>query len=213
MKNYEQTLYFGELYPVSTKAIIMVHGGGKTGYDIVIGLESELPISNFYLVAPNANGDMWYPNSPFVEKWRNEPFLQNSVLLLKDLFSDLLDTGFSASDIYLLGFSEGASLILEFAARNAQRFGGIYAFSGGLPGDKIDKSLYEGNFEDTPVFISRHIKDEKIPGIRISETAELLSGMGAAVYENRYPGSDHFISPEEIRAVANLISDPLKSSI
>jgi phospholipase/carboxylesterase len=42
---------------------------------------------------------------------------------------------------------------LEFVARNAARYGGVAAFTGGLTGDKIDTENYKGDFINTSVFI------------------------------------------------------------
>jgi phospholipase/carboxylesterase len=43
----------------------------------------------------------------------------------------VIASGLPAEHIMLLGFSQGACLTLEYAARHAQRYGGIIGLSGG----------------------------------------------------------------------------------
>jgi phospholipase/carboxylesterase len=210
MNNYERTKYFGKMFPESTRAIIMAHGRGGTGYDIVNSLEGLLPISDFYTVAPNADNNTWYPYSFLAPRKQNEPYLSGSIALLKELFDDLINTGFKAPDIYLLGFSQGACLVLDFAAQYAQRYGGIYAFSGGLIGEEIDVSLYSGNFEGTPVFLGCSNTDSHIPLARVKDSTELLLDRGATVYEKIYPGMGHTINHDEIVRVSDLLVESQK---
>jgi len=53
----------------------------------------------------------------------------------------------------LMGFSQGASLTLEFAARHARRYAAVVAFSGGQMGPPGTPRNYSGGFDGTPVFI------------------------------------------------------------
>ena len=84
---------------------------------------------------------------------QNEPWLSSSLHLIKDLVNEIAEKGITAENTYFLGFSQGACLTLEFVARNAARFGGVVAFTGGLIGDIIDLENYKGDFKKTPIFI------------------------------------------------------------
>src|SRR6478736_2823346 len=70
---------------------------------------------------------------------------------------------FTLQNIYFTGFSQGACLTLEFVTRNANKYGGVAAFTGGLIGDKIYNENYEGDFQDTPIFIGTSNPDPHIP--------------------------------------------------
>src|SRR4030095_14659876 len=118
-----------------SKVLIMLHGRGGTAEDI-LSLRSYLNVGQFTLLAPQATGNTWYPYSFLAPPSQNEPWLSSALNLLKELLND----------IYFTGFSQGACLMLEFVTRNANKYGGVAAFTGGLIGDKIYRGNYQGNF-------------------------------------------------------------------
>ena len=63
----------------------------------------------------------------------------------------------------LLGFSQGACLSLEFAARHAGRYAAVVGLSGGLIGPPGTPRDYAGAFEGTPVFLGCSDVDAHIP--------------------------------------------------
>ena len=119
----------------ATKALIMVHGRGGSAEDI-LSISQYLHVGNFSLLAPQAAGNSWYPYSFVSPISHNEPWLSESLALLHETLTDTIKSGINEENIFFLGFSQGACLALEFAARNATKFGGIVAFSGGLIGEK-----------------------------------------------------------------------------
>lgn len=205
MNIFGNTLYFGELFPKSTKAIIMIHGRGSEAADMVNSFEGVLPLDNYYIAAPNAPGRSWYPYSFLAPQDQNEPMLSDALNLLAELISDLVDTGFKKKEIFILGFSQGACLALEFAARNAAEFGGIIALSGGLIGDHVNEANYSGNFYGTPVFLGCSDVDSHIPLKRVKESSIVLDRMGARVIEKIYPGMAHTVNKDEIDEVSKIL--------
>jgi phospholipase/carboxylesterase len=128
----------------------------------------------------------------------NEPWLSSAIAAIHELIDEVVEAGIRTENIYLLGFSQGACLTLESAARKAQRYGGLIAFTGGLIGEKIDRSKYQGNFEGTPVFIGSGDPDPHIPVSRVNDSTLVLREMGATVTEKIYPGIPHTIIQDEI---------------
>lgn len=124
--------------------------------------------------------------------------------------SELLDNldGFDLKpkDIYFLGFSQGACLVLEYCARHARQYGGIIAFTGGLIGQEPDISRYKGSFEGTPVFIGSSDNDPHVPESRIRQTEVILDRMGAKVIKKIYPRMEHTVNADEWM-MAGLILD------
>ena len=114
--------------------------------------------------------------------------------------------GIAKENIYLLGFSQGACLSLEFGARNATRLGGIIAFSGGVIGDVIYPKNYSGNFAGTPVFIGSSNPDFHIPVERVQASANLYRTMGADVTEKIYPNMGHTINEEELHFANQILN-------
>jgi phospholipase/carboxylesterase len=195
----------GKRVEEAQKVLIMVHGRGASARDI-LSLSEYLHVDDFALLAPEATSHSWYPYSFLVPPVQNEPWLSSALDLLRQVIDDVKVQGVSSGNIYLLGFSQGACLTLEFAARNAQRFGGIVAFTGGLIGDKIYTKNYKGDFQETPVFIGSSDPDPHVPVQRVNETSSILTSMNAAVTKRIYRSMGHTISQDEIDTANQIIS-------
>jgi phospholipase/carboxylesterase len=179
------------------KAMIFIHGRGADARGI-LEIAGHLEIEGFALLAPQATGNTWYPYSFLSPVEMNEPWLSSAIAAIHELIDEVVEAGIRTEKIYLLGFSQGACLTLESAARKAQRYGGLIAFTGGLIGEKIDRSKYQGNFEGTPVFIGSGDPDPHIPVSRVNDSSLVLREMGATVTEKIYPGIPHTIIRDEI---------------
>jgi phospholipase/carboxylesterase len=180
------------------KALILIHGRGGDAKDI-LSIARHLEVSGFALLAPEAENKTWYPYSFMADPNRNEPWLNSALNILKGTVEDIIAQGISAEHIYLLGFSQGACLTLEFAARNPRRYGGVIAFTGGLIGDRIEVNNYKGDFKNSPVFIGTSDPDIHVPTERVRETSRILKTMHADVLEQIYPEMGHTITTEELR--------------
>lgn len=187
----------------ASKVLIMIHGRGANACDI-ISLADYLNVKDFALLAPQAANNTWYPYSFMAPVSQNEPWLSSALNLIKDLVNDINTKGISSENIYFLGFSQGACLTLEFVARNALKYGGVVAFTGGLIGDRVHTEYYTGDFDKTPVFIGSSNPDPHVPVQRINETTKVLSNMNAVVSQKLYNGMAHTISQDEIE-LANTI--------
>jgi phospholipase/carboxylesterase len=196
--------YGGVSVNEADKAIIMLHGRGGKAEDI-LSISQYLELPGFALVAPQATNSTWYPYSFLAPIEENEPWLSSAIDIVGKTFEELLNHGFTAENIYFLGFSQGACLTLEYTARNAQRYGGIVAFTGGLIGDEIDPAKYKGDFEQTPVMLSTGDPDAHVPVDRALSTSGFFKEMNASVTEKVFPGKVHSVSMKEIEIANNLI--------
>jgi len=187
---------------------ILVHGRGASASDI-IGLASEIGADDVAFIAPDAPGRTWYPYSFLVPMDRNEPYLTRSLDLVGSIVDDLTRQGVERARIALAGFSQGACLSLEFAARHPGRYAGVIAFSGGLIGPPGTPRDYPGSFDGTPIFIGCSDADPHIPLERVHESTSVLRRMGAAVDERIYPGMGHLVSEDEIQAAAAILATPI----
>ena len=190
----------GKSIEVASKVAIMVHGRGATAQSIV-SLKDHLNLGDFAILAPQAPGNTWYPYSFMAPDQSNEPAFSQSIQKVDNIVKEVLDKGFKPEQIYFIGFSQGACLSLEYAAQNAQKYGGVIAFTGGLIGEKLNSPKYSGKFAGTPVFIGSSHQDMHVPLSRIEASAELLEKMGAAVKTYIFQDSDHTIRQEEINWV------------
>lgn len=188
-------------------AAILIHGRGASADDI-LGIARELALPDVAYLAPEAAGHTWYPYSFLARSEQNEPNLGSALLVIDGLVQHLGQQGIPPERVVLMGFSQGACLTLEFAARHARRYAAIAGFSGGLIGPPGTARDYAGSFDGTPVFIGCSDVDPHIPVERVRESAEVYRRMGATVDERIYPGLGHTINQAELDAVSNLLKKP-----
>lgn len=187
----------------AAKALILLHGRGGSAEDI-LSLAAALPVKDFALFAPQAEGHSWYPYSFLSPAKQNEPWLSGALEVVKQLVAEIETKGIKAEHIWFTGFSQGACLMLEFLARNARRYGGAAAFTGGLIGDKVYTENYHGDFQQTPIFIGTGNPDPHVPVERVHETTATLKSMHAKVTGIVYSGMGHTIANEELREAARV---------
>lgn len=114
-------------------AMIMVHGRGATA-ESILSLADYLDAPDYAFLAPQAANHSWYPQSFLAPIAANEPGISSGLFVIRELIHTLNKTGIPSQKIILLGFSQGACLSVEFAARHPQRYGGIIGLSGALIG-------------------------------------------------------------------------------
>jgi predicted esterase len=185
--------------------VIMVHGR-NAGPANILDLVPRLARPNLTYLAPAAANRTWYPHTFMTDIAGNEPGLSSGLGVLESLLARTQAAGIPRSRVVLLGFSQGACLVAEFAVRHASRFGGIVIFSGGVigpPGTRWDDS---GRLDGTPAFLGCSDHDSHVPESRVSESAELLRRMGADVTMRIYPGMGHLVNDDEIAFVQELLA-------
>jgi len=184
--------------------MILVHGRGATAEDIMT-ITPEVQQPGWAYLAPQAAGNAWYPNPFTAPIESNEPYLSAALDMLKRLLERVVAT-VPTERVVLLGFSQGACLTMEFAVRNARRYGGVVGLSGGLIGPDGTPRDYPGSFEGTPAFLGCSDVDPHIRKDRVEEAAEVLKRLGAEVTMRLYPGMGHTISEDEIEKVRELVA-------
>lgn len=184
--------------------MILVHGRGASAADIMT-LGAELTHPGFAYFAPQAAGSAWYP-LPFTAPMEdNEPYLSSALEVLASLLASV-EKSIPADRVILLGFSQGACLTLEFAARNARRYGGVVGLSGGLIGPDGTPRDYTGDFEGTPAFLGCSDVDPHIRKDRVLEAADVLKRMGGLVTLRLYPQMGHTVNDDELQEVRKIVA-------
>jgi len=196
-------------------AAIFLHGRGGNAADI-LGLARALEEPRLACLAPQAADSAWYPRSFLEPIDLNEPWLSSALDVVRRLLDTLAGAGVSPRRTLLLGFSQGACLALEFAARHGRRYGGVSGLAGGLIGAPGTPRDYPGSLEGTPVFLGCGDRDPFVPLERLEETASVLAGLGADVTKRVYPGMGHIVNEDEMEHVRRMVSalpsaDPGKS--
>lgn len=188
----------------ASAAMILVHGRGATAHNI-LGLGRDLRHDEMVYLAPQAAGNSWYPHSFLAPLEQNEPGLSSGLLAVKNAFERATGAGIAPERIIIGGFSQGACLASEFVARNPQRLGGVFIFSGGVIGPLGMPRSYDGSLDGTPIFIGCSDVDFHIPVERVHETAAIFEKLGAQVIKKIYPGMDHTYIQDEIDEAMSIV--------
>jgi Predicted esterase len=192
-------------------AILMMHGRGAIAEDI-LSLSDQFNQSGFAYLAPQAAENTWYPNRFLVPLAENEPWLSSALALVGDVFAEIVKAGIPPQRVMLLGFSQGACLTLEYAARNAQRYGGIVGLSGALIGPNDTPRDYQGSLAGSPVFLGCSDLDFHVPKERVDQTAEVLRKLQGEVTKRLYPNLDHSVNQDEIDFVRGMMQSVITDS-
>lgn len=185
-------------------AIILTHGRGASAESMLM-FAKEFNRDNIHYRAIQASGHTWYPRSFLAPKEMNQPGISSGLQAIYDQILELNEAGVPTEKIVLLGFSQGACLTTEFAARHPQRFGGIIGFSGGLIGEEIDPKNYNGSLEKTPVFLGCSDPDPHIPQERVDITEQVLQQLEGDVTKKIYKGMGHTVNKDEIEEVNKIL--------
>ena len=190
-------LAYGAPLNKAQAAMIMLHGRGASAEDI-LSLAQEFEQPTFAYLAPQAAKQTWYPNRFIAPLASNEPWFSSAIATVAGLLAHVNAAGIPSERTLLLGFSQGACLALEFAARHPQRYGGVIALSGALIENADKPREYTGSLADTPLFLGCSDVDFHIPKQRVERSATVLQQIDAAVTIRLYPNMGHTVNQDEI---------------
>lgn len=200
-----QPLYMqGSRLESAVGAMVMIHGRGAAASDILT-LVDEFDAPDLAYLAPQAAGSAWYPYPFMAPVASNEPWLSSTLAVVADVLGHVAQAGIPAERTLLLGFSQGACVALEFAARNPHLYAGVIGLSGGLIENGDQPRDYTGSLDGTPVFLGCSDVDPHIPKQRVERSAEVLRRLGGDVTLRFYRGMGHTVNTDEIEFVKSMI--------
>ena len=198
---------------------IMLHGRGGSADDI-LSLGDHFGATDIAFVAPEASGRSWWPQSFLAPHEANEPHLSSALSVVDQLASKIEGSGAPSDRIVLCGFSQGACLALEHAARTARQYRAVFGLSGGLVGtsnadDAQVEELYgygqktfdySNRKDGMTVYMGCHERDPHIPLARVDRSAEVFKELGANVMVDVLPGAGHGIIEGEIERMKLILA-------
>ncbi len=188
-----------------TQAVIGLHGWtGDESAMLTVAKAVRAPAAVWYCPrapysASTGKGYTWFSGSD-AEGWKT----MRSFTLLKTLVANLQDKGFSPSNIYLVGFSMGASLALEFTLRLDVSLGGVVWFAGMVKNPtRLQKAATPASRE-TPFLLLHGTRDTLVDPKESEVAHDLLKELGYSV-RLEWVESNHKIPLPAIRTIRNFL--------
>ena len=199
----------------AVRGVVLLHGRGGSGH-IMGHLVPILGLEGAAVAAPEAAVEKsWWPTSFLAPSVDMEPWVARGLDAVDGALDDL---GLPRGAVALVGFSQGACLASEWAARRGAGIGAVVGFAGGLVGTSdagppsealrghADKAFdYATDLAGTRVVLTCHERDPHIPMKRVRDSAAVLRGLGAAVALVEHPGGGHQPMPDGIAAARRAV--------
>jgi len=188
-------------------ALVLLHGRAGSAQEMLTLAGQLSSGGEVHWFVPEAAGRQWYPFSLLEKVEKNQGALNSALGLMKRIVEKAAEANIPPERIALLGFSQGATVCLEYAVRNARRYRAVIALSGALLGPEGTSRAYEGSLAGTPVFLGSGDRDPNIPKRRVDEAATVFERLGATVTKQIYEGLAHAMNQEEIEKARALLVD------
>lgn len=197
------------------KLVIFLHGYGSNGEDL-IGLAGQwardLPDVQF--VSPNApqpvpgypGGFQWFSLTRIDPQETERGARMAGPVLDSFIDAELKRYSLAASDLALVGFSQGTMMALHVGLRRAQPLAGVLAYSGALAGRDALKSEIRSR---PPVFLIHGDRDEVLPPGFMFDAAQGICEAGSSAQWHMCPGVPHGIGPDGLELGGRFLSKVL----
>lgn len=188
--------------PAKSRTLLLLHGSGADEHDLLPLGKLLDPTANLLsprgLVRVDGANRFFLRNDDgtFVE----EDIVKNSAELAEFLWSASGEYGFDPSNVYAVGFSNGANAAGALLLLKPDSVAGIIAFG-------TTKSFERTPFKRIPdltgkrVWIANGVQDHYSPAERTAAMVEEFESLGAIVSLRMQPGG-HTISPQHVREIA-----------
>jgi predicted esterase len=186
---------------------VLLHGRDRTREEKVV-LASSFGLEGIRWLAPAADTGSWYPGRFFEPLAANEPYLTQAIELCDRVVNEASENGrLGPHQIFLVGFSQGACLAIEYALRRPSRCCAIVVLTGGIFGAPDEPRTFSPNLlAGLRVFLTGSDVDDWVPEESTRQTARVLAGLGADVQLRIYRGRPHIVSPEELAEARKFIT-------
>lgn len=209
----------------ATAGLVLLHGRGAAAHGM-INFAEGLALPEVAMIAPEAPDRSWWPTSFMAPMEALDPWLEPALEAVDKAVTALTSAGLPRASISVCGFSQGACLALEYAARSGLGLSAVFAFTGGLLGtadadDAATPALhgftpkrfdYDGRLDGLHVDMSCHDRDPHIPLARFHESEKVLRHLGARVTARIAPGAIHSITEGDVVALRSHLNMPPETS-
>ena len=191
------------------KAIIAIHGwkGDEYVFEQVAKLINLENSEWFFPRAPykadSGNGNSWFGGNDEAG-WEFDKTFDG----MNNLINKIQKRGYSPSKIFLIGFSQGACLAIDFALRLPFSIGGIVAIAGFIKFKERFLEEASNESSDTPILLMHGNQDDIIP-IKAGKTAyNILLERGYPIHFENY-NAKHKIPLKKMNLINEFINQPI----
>ncbi len=187
---------------VKNPLLLLLHGYGSNEADL-FSFASELP-DEYYVVSARAPYDLQYGSYAWYainfDADQNKFSDHDQAVVSRDLVLNFIDEllaiyPIDASDITLIGFSQGSILSYSIALSYPEKIQKVAAMSGYLNLDIIKENYQNNDFSNLKIFASHGTVDQVIPVDWARKTPAILEGLGIKTTYKEYP-IGHGVSPQ-----------------
>ena len=186
------------------KVIVAIHGwqGDRNSMRPLIK-SMKIQNAGWYLLEapyPVKEGDGWSWSYEISDgNWE----IDEPKRLLDNFFSGLFKK-YTSKNVYVLGFSQGGLVCLDFVLFLDQPLGGVFPIAGFLRQPKVDIERFHPCQKHTPILIGHGKDDDKVPVAASENAYRLLKDQGANVDLFLYNGK-HKIGMDYIKKMGEII--------
>jgi len=188
--------------------LVMLHGWGSNEYDLIHVASSISPQNYVCISLRGMEPCSERPDGEFGFSWgRTDAFLEATdqyMIAAMDRVQHIYRI--HPQRIFLVGFSQGASVAYRLALRHAQRFAGIVALSGWLPTLGTNDVLLWESVRHLRAFIGHGTGDRVVPLSAAARSQDKLARAGLDVTFRKYP-CGHGVSQAMLHDVNHWVLD------
>lgn len=181
------------------RIVVLVHGEGNTAERMMITAAPLFEsVSAIAFVALQAEGRSWFPHNFDAPIRDNEPAARSAFAQLDAAIVRLEALGFERDKIVLCGEAQGATVVLDYAARRGGDFAGVIGFGGALLGPLRSGVHHDGMLRGVPILLGGREGDPWVSKTRVTATSEVLAALSAKPrviwYETTRPELDNRVT-------------------
>lgn len=181
------------------KMVIFLHGYGSNGDDL-ISLASMFNLkSDIIYLSPDAphqfdyahNGYKWFDLESYSEDYLYDGLSSVQPIILDFINKKLEQYNLKQSDLFLIGFSQGAMLAIHLALSMNDSLAGVIAYSGAFikPSSFINKTI-----PNTPILLIHGNMDEVVDYHEMDKAYKELKKLGVEVKHYTQHNTGHQIT-------------------
>ncbi|WPR73031.1 alpha/beta hydrolase-fold protein [Flavobacterium sp. NG2] len=193
--------------------LLLLHGYGSNEADL-FSFASELP-DEYYIISARAPYDLQYGSYAWYainfdadqNKFSDHDQARSSRDIIAGFIDELIaNYPIDASNVSLLGFSQGAILSYAIALSHPEKIKNVIALSGYANDDIMDANYQNNDFSNLRIFHSHGTVDQVIPVEWARKTVPFLKNLNIDATYKEYPVG-HGVAPQNFYDFRNWLME------